>query len=179
MDSFLGEVRLFAYNRTPRNFAPCEGQLLPITQNQALFSLLGHRFGGDGRVNFGLPDLRGRAIVGATSFGPGTQYPLASAIGVDGVTLTVAQMPPHSHEARASRSNADSALPAGAVFAHKAPFKTFSTVMIYTATSSDLVALHVDTIGSAGAAVPHNNMQPFAVANYCICIQGMYPAHAD
>ena len=179
MESFLGEIRLLAYSRIPRDFLPCEGQVLPIVQNQALFALLGSKFGGDGRVNFALPDLRGRAIVGATSFGTGTQYPVATAAGVEGVTLTMAQMPPHSHGVGASTGPADSAVPIGAVFAQAAKFKTFSTVKIYTATSSDLVPLHAGTIGSAGVARPHDNMQPFAVGNYCICVRGPFPSRAD
>lgn len=179
MDSFLGEIRLVAYGRIPRSFLPCDGRMMTIAQNQALFALLGTRFGGDGRINFALPDLRGRAVVGATSFGPGTQYAVGTAVGVESVTLTVAQMPPHTHRVAASEATADSALPTDALFARRAQFKTNPPVMIYTATTSDLTPLHTDTIVVAGKAAAHNNMQPYAVVNYCICINGYYPSRDD
>ncbi len=176
MDSFLGEIRLFAYGQTPRNFLPCDGRLLAISQNTALHSLLATRFGGDGRVNFALPDLRGRAVVGATAFGAGSTYSVGKALGVEGVTLVLNQIPPHTHRVAASEGIADNALPTGAVFAQRAQFKTNPTVMIYTGTTSDLTPLYPETIGSAGVVKPHDNMQPFAVVNYCICVSGLYPS---
>ena len=179
MDGFLGEIRLVAYGRIPRSFLPCDGRLLPIAQNQALFSLLTTRFGGDGKVNFALPDLRGRAVVGATSYEGQAPYAVAKTLGVESVTLTLDKMPPHMHSVVGSSKNANFALPTGSVFATPAKFQTNPTVRIYTADTSNLEPLHVDTIQPAGAAVPHNNMQPYAVVNYCICIRGAYPTHAD
>lgn len=179
MDGYLGEIRVFAFGLIPRHFLPCDGRLMNIGQNQPLFSLLTTRFGGDGKVNFALPDLRGRAVVGATAYAGDAPYAVAKKLGVESVTLTLDKMPPHMHTVAGSQKPANFAIPTNSVFATPAQFQTNPTVNIYTADTSNLEPLHVDTIQHAGAAVPHNNMQPYAVVNYCICILGPYPRHAD
>lgn len=176
MDPWLGEIRQFSFPYAPVGWVPCDGRVLPVNQNQALFSLLGDRFGGDGVTTFGVPDLRGRAIVGATQLtaplDPG--YVIGAAAGVEAVTLTVSQMPSHAHNVRVATTGDAQPVPKGAHFAPVTQSKTFPTVPIYGAYSDAMVPVAAGTVSEAGGG-SHSNMQPFAVVEYCIAIKGTYP----
>ena len=166
-ECFIGEVRLFAGNFAPRNWALCDGQLLPINQNQALFSILGTTYGGDGRTNFGLPDLRGRVPIHEGS-GPGlTPRTLGQKGGAEAHVLTVQEMPAHTHtlNARNQRGNANN--PAGNVLARK---RNFYSTQPQNAMLSD------SAIGTTGGGEAHNNMPPFQALSYIICLQGLFPS---
>lgn len=160
-DPYVGEIRIFGGNFAPRGWALCQGQVLPIVGNDALFAILGTTYGGDGRTNFALPDLRGRAIVGA-GFGPGlSNYPLGSRAGTEEVTLTVNQMPPHAIATSSSprthnRPAAGLGLATGGAYAPVA--------------DADGVQ------HQAGGGEPHNNMPPFLVINYIIALVGVFPS---
>jgi microcystin-dependent protein len=161
-EPFLSEVRMMSFVFAPKGWALCDGQLLPINQNQALFSLLGTTFGGDGRVNFALPDLRGRVPIHV-----GSGHTLGERGGEAAHTLTIAELPTHTHVAQASSSNATVAVPTGNVMA--------STSNGY-APASNLTALLPNTIGSVGGSQAHLNMQPFLTISFCIAIQGIFPS---
>ena len=166
---FLGEVDLVAFNFAPKGWALCEGQLLSINQNTALFSLLGTQYGGDGISTFALPDLRGRMAVGMDQ-GPGLSNRI---IGQNGgeeqVTLAVIQMPSHTHQAYAS-SSANGHSPAGAVWGAQ------PQVFLYSSGSSNLVAMHPQAIGATGGGQAHDNMPPYLVMTYIIALQGIFPS---
>jgi microcystin-dependent protein len=169
-DAFIGEIRPFGFNFPPRNWATCAGQLLPIAQNQALFSLLGTTYGGNGTTNFALPDLRGRVPVHAGS-GPLGTVTLGEMAGVENVTLTAAQLPSHGHGVAASADLAAATSPAAALPGAKPRFGAD----IY-APASNPVALSSTAVGNAGGSQPHNNMQPSLAINFCICLFGIYPS---
>jgi microcystin-dependent protein len=162
-DPFLGEIKLLSFGFAPRGWALCAGQLLPINQNQALFSLLGTQYGGDGRVTFALPDLRGRVPV---HIGGGI-VPGQSA-GAESVTLTTAQMPSHGHarasSLQATSVNASASVPAG---------QPRRGVARYTNAGAPVV---LNGAGVAGGGQPHPNTQPTLVLNFAIALQGIFPS---
>ena len=160
---FLGEIRLCSFNFAPKNWALCNGQLLPINQNQALFSLLGTTFGGDGRVNFALPDLRAR-----TPIHVGGGHTLGERGGEQAHTLSIAELPQHVHEARASSTPGST---------QDATNNVLGTVAsrIYTDPSA-LTALSPTTITNVGGSQAHLNMQPFLTLSFCIALQGIFPS---
>lgn len=164
MDPYLGEIRLVGFGFPIKGWALCNGQLLPINQNQALFALLGTMYGGDGRVTFALPDLRGRMPL----HGPGTQ---GTTGGAASVTLSVAEMPAHTHQAMASDNNTHATSPANRAFGsvEQNGLNTFRT-------ADGSAALHPSSVSTTGGAQPHNNMQPYAVCNYQIALQGIFPS---
>ena len=167
-EAFVGEIRMFAGNFAPRGWAFCDGQLLAVSQNDALFSLLGTIYGGDGRTTFGLPDMRGRIPVHAGT-GPGlSQRRLGARGGAENVTLTVNQLPPHGHAMQASTNPADSGYPAGRVVANTDPLP------IYNAQPADTPA-GTET-GAAGGSQNHPNMMPFQCINFIIALFGVYPS---
>lgn len=176
MDPLLGEIRLFPFDFAPRGWAKCEGQRLLISQYSALFALLGTQFGGDGSKEFALPDLRGRAIVGATQLSPmkDADYANGKMVGVETVTLTDANIPQHSHAVRVAEKGDNRPFPGNGYFAPVTKSGSNPTVAIYGEPSNPLVELKDDTV-SLVPAVGHNNMQPFCVANYCIALTGYYP----
>jgi microcystin-dependent protein len=169
-EPFLAEIRQFGFNFPPRGWAQCDGQILPINQNQALFSLLGTTYGGDGRTTFALPDLRGRSPLHE-----GSGFNLGSNGGAENVVLTVAEMPTHSHAAenaalRAAPGDADTTNPAG---------NSLAKANIYSGDppSVDTNAASVgDTTGNAGGGQGHNNMAPFLAINFCIALTGLFPS---
>ncbi|CAB5690450.1 Phage Tail Collar Domain [Delftia tsuruhatensis] len=163
MEPFVGEIRAFAFNQIPRNWMSCNGALLPIQQNQALFALLGTRYGGNGSTNFALPDLRGRAPLGA-----GGAFPLASADGSETVTLNQNQIPQHTHQVACSSAVATTNVPTNAVMAEAAN----SLAAYGTPTNAFLAPAAVAT---SGDNLPHENMQPSLVVNWCIATQGIFP----
>ncbi len=161
-EPFLGEVRMVGFDFAPRGWALCDGQLLPINQNQALFSLLGTVFGGDGNSTFALPDLRGRTPVHAD-----TEHPLGSASGEETHTLAPGEMPQHSHPVRAAAVTAGTPNPSGAMLA------TASNAIYGSA--KNLLNLVPDTVGATGGQA-HENMQPYLVVNFIIALSGIYPS---
>jgi microcystin-dependent protein len=171
-EPYLGEIRIVGFNFPPRGWATCDGQILPINQNQALFSLLGTTYGGDGRVNFALPDLRGRAPVhfGAS---PGSGNPIIQGErgGVEAVVLNAGQLPAHTHTLEATAEPASTTDPTGAVLAKQARFGP----AIY-AGPDNLQSLHPSALGSAGGGAAHSNMQPYHVLNFVIALQGIFPS---
>jgi microcystin-dependent protein len=167
-DQYVGEIRLFGFNFAPAQWALCNGQLLSISTNSALFSLLGTFYGGDGRTNFALPNLQSRVPIHQ---GQGTglsPYVIGEMSGTETVTLTQQQMPQHGHSALSSGSQADGSRPAGAVLAR-------TTADIYTA-APDGTAMNPGMIGTAGGSQPHPNLQPFLVINFCIALTGIFPS---
>ncbi|SEK88590.1 Microcystin-dependent protein [Colwellia chukchiensis] len=164
---FIGEMRYFAGNFAPRGWAFCDGQLLPISQNTALFSLLGTMYGGDGRTTFALPDMRGRALIHSGN-GPGlTPVTQGSKSGSETVTMTVAQMPSHNHALLANGTAADTATPNGnAIAAEK----------IYKAGQPADKTLHTESIANSGAAQAIDTVQPYIALNCIIALQGIFPS---
>jgi len=163
---FLAEVKIVGFGFAPKGWALCNGQLLPINQNQALFSLLGTTFGGDGRVNFALPDLRARSAIHTD-----TNFPMGTQLGEEAHTLSAAEMPVHDHALMASRDFANATAPAGNVLGAKAG--RFGKD-IY-ANAANLTPLQSGSVGSVGGQ-PHNNMQPFLTLNFVIALQGIFPS---
>lgn len=163
-EGFLGEIRPFAFNFPPRSWAQCDGQLLPIAQNQSLYSLLGTVYGGDGRTTFALPDLRGR-----TPIQPDDSIHTGGRGGEEQVSLTVAQIPNHEHSLNASSDAATTNVPTGQVLAQSSGGNLYGA-------AQNLVSMSPTALAHAGTGQGHDNMQPYTVLNFCICIQGLYPS---
>lgn len=177
-EPYLSEIRLFPFDYAPRGWALCNGALLPIVQNQALYSLLGTIFGGDGKTTFGLPDLRGRVPVspGEDPYS-GTVIKNGEKNGLETVTLTAAQMPAHTHQVRANATNADIATPvttSGATYIW-ALADDLSGVDQNAYTKDSNTSMDVTAVSNSGGGQAHNNMQPYLTLNYCIAIAGTYP----
>ncbi len=164
-EPFLAEIRMVGFNFAPRGWAFCDGQILPINQNQSLYSLLGTTYGGDGRTSFALPDIRSR-----TPIHKGDGHTLGQKGGAETVTLTAAEIAVHTHAAKASSSDADSRTPASDILAKGA-------AIAYTDhDASSSTALRSDTITNAGGGQAHDNMQPYTTLSYCIALQGLFPS---
>jgi microcystin-dependent protein len=163
-DAYLGEIRMFAGNFAPVGWALCDGSVIPIADNEALYTLIGTIYGGDGTSNFALPDLRGRAPLHKS----GT-YPIGSKGGVESVTLTSAQLAAHSHTAMASTADGTATTPADGVWATSI-YASFSTAQAPAATMS------AQAVTAVGSGQPHDNMMPFVVVSYIICTAGSYPS---
>lgn len=164
-DPFIGEVRLFALPYPPPGWAACDGQVLEIAHNEALYSLIGATYGGDGRTTFALPDLRGRTPVGVE--GGATPLALGARGGAERVALGVETMAAHRHGLRAAPDAAAAVSPAGAAFAPLAAG--------YVGAPSSAVEI-AGALGEAGAGAAHDTMQPFAVLQVCIAVSGLYPS---
>lgn len=163
MEPFIGEIRLFSFNGVPNGWAPCQGQLLSISQNQALFSLLGTTYGGNGMDNFALPDLRGRVPIHFNA-----SYPRGIATGTPTHTLTTNEIPMHTHTVSASSASASSANLTGNVWAQET--NAFGP-------AASLAAMSGAAMSSAGGSQPHENMQPYLAVSFYIATQGIYPSH--
>jgi microcystin-dependent protein len=164
MDPFLGEIRAFAFGRIPRGWALCNGAILAIQTNQALFALLGIQYGGNGSTTFGLPDLRGRAPLGFS-----TIFPMGLPNGSESVTLTLNEIPQHTHQLQCNgTTTATTNVPSGAAMAPAA-----NSLPVYGAPTTATLA--ADAVALTGAGLPHQNMQPSLVVNWCIATQGIYP----
>lgn len=161
-EPFLSEIRIMSFGYAPKGWAMANGQLLPINQNQALFSLLGTTFGGDGRVNFALPDLRGR-----TPIHVGSGHTLGEKGGEQAHTLSIAELPTHTHSLNNSNTNAATNSPNNAVLAN-------ATAVYHSPTS--LTSLNPGSVTNVGGSQAHLNMQPFLALNFCIALQGIFPS---
>ena len=167
-DPFVAEIRIFPFNFAPKGWAWCDGQLLPLSQNTALFSLLGTTYGGNGKSNFALPDLQGRAPMHPGQ-GPGLSlHDLGETGGSDTVTLLESEIPSHPHTLRAAAVPATEASPAGHTLAEPAGAPVYNTVQ-------SLVSLSQQALVGAGGDQPHNNMQPYLTFYFCIALQGVFP----
>ena len=173
MEGTIGEIRLFAGNFNPRDWALCQGQLLPIAQNTALFSILGTTYGGNGQTTFGLPDFRGRVAVGA-GFGPGLpQVLLGEVAGTASVILTTANLPAHNHAMQVNNNTTGMAATAAGNFLNS---KTESGESVAESGPSSAAVLAPATIGNTGGNQPFNNMQPYLGMNHVICLFGLFPS---
>jgi microcystin-dependent protein len=167
-DPFVAEIRIFPFNFAPKGWAWCDGQLMPLSQNTALFSLLGTTYGGNGKSNFALPDLQGRAPMHPGQ-GPGLSlHDLGETAGSETVTLLESEIPAHSHALRASVQDATSRVPVGELPA------TSLGLSLYGPTPAN-VSLSPNALAPAGGDAPHNNMQPFLTFYFCIALQGVFP----
>lgn len=160
-DAFLGEIRLLSFSYAPVGWALCDGSILPIAQHEALFSILGNRYGGDGSTTFGLPDLRGRVPIHTKD-----NSHIGEKLGEENHQLTLPEIPVHTHTSRCSTEAADNKTAAGNIWAA-------STQMPYSTTSNKLDS--VQALATMGASAVHNNMQPYTVINYCIALTGIFP----
>lgn len=169
-DPFLGQIAFVPYNFVPRNWAACDGQLLPIAQYSALFSLLGTTYGGNGQTNFALPDMRGRSLVDDGQ-GPGLQiYDIGEKAGQESVTLTTNEMPAHNHILTAVTTEGNESSPTGNVPANtKTLDKEYSSATQNTTMKNTMVA-------NAGGNQPHENRSPYLVMKCIIALQGIYPS---
>lgn len=173
-DFFLGQIMMTGFNFAPRSWALADGQPLSIAQNSALFSLLGTQFGGNGQTTFALPDLRGRTPVGyGASADPGwqpAQVQIGEAGGVENVTLVQSELPSHQHTVSGSSARATSADPTGRTFAVRRSGNGFASSSAFGLSGAAGFA-----VGTAGSSQPHPNMQPYAVINFCVALQGIFP----
>jgi len=169
VDPFIAEIRIFGFNFAPTGWALCDGQILPISQNTALFSLLGTTYGGDGKSNFALPNLQGQAPMHPGQ-GPGLSlHDLGESGGSETVTLLDSETPVHAHSWMGSTQTAEDRTPANEVFARATGGD------LYTTDASNMVQLAPTAIAPVGGGLPHNNMQPYVTLNFCIALQGVYP----
>lgn len=169
-DQFVAEIRIFPFNFPPTGWAFCQGQLMPISQNTALFSLLGTVYGGDGKSTFALPDLQGNAAM-QPGQGQGLSLrDLGEIGGSETVTLLVSEMPFHTHSLAVSAEIADVQTPTADCSLGRSGGGN-----AYTATVANVVQLAPQALAPAGGSLPHNNMQPYLTLNYCIALQGIFP----
>jgi microcystin-dependent protein len=162
-EPFLAEIRLMSFEFAPKGWAQCNGQLLPINQNQALFSLLGTTFGGDGRVNFALPDLRGRVPIHV-----GAGHTLGERGGEQAHTLSISELPSHAHLVQATGATGTTPVPTGNVLAD-------SPSQLYAPPGATTM-LDSSSVTNTGGTQAHLNMQPFLTLNFCIALQGIFPS---
>jgi microcystin-dependent protein len=172
MDPFIGEVKLFAGAFAPRGWAFCDGQLLAINQNTALFSIIGTTYGGDGRTTFALPDLRGRVPLGPRRGAGLSDYREGQKGGVEHVTLTTSQMPNHSHSLNADTNAGTTNVPTNHILANTAAFDNEYS------TQSPNTTMNTTAIGNTGGNQSHENRQPFLAINYIIAVQGVFPSRS-
>jgi microcystin-dependent protein len=170
MDPFLAEIRIMGFTFAPKGWAQCNGQLMSISQNTALFALLGVSFGGDGRVTFGLPNLTGGATVVGAGSGPGlSDRYVGETGGEEYVTLTTSEVPPHPHTVLATNSPADVSSPTPTTAIARSTGKP-----AYGAAAA-MQAMDLDVVAPVGGSQPHNNLMPYLTLNYCIALQGVFP----
>ncbi len=167
-DPFVAEIRIFPFNFAPKGWAWCNGQIMPISQNTALFSLLGTTYGGDGTSTFALPDLQGRAQMHPGQ-GPGLSlHDLGETGGSETVTLLQSEVPAHNHTVNVSGRPANENDAEGQYWAG-------ASINVYNANATNLGAMAPQALSIAGASLPHNNLQPYLTVNFCIALQGVFP----
>jgi microcystin-dependent protein len=168
---FVGEVRAFGFNFAPKGWAFCDNQLLPISQNTALFSLLGTFYGGDGKSTFALPGMQGN-LSNSQGQGPGlSAYFIGQASGSQTVTLLQSEMPQHNHNLMTDPLDP----PDGSSPANASQSRSTQT-LLYTTATTPLVPMNINAITVSGSSLPHNNMMPYLCLNFCIAMQGVFPA---
>lgn len=165
-EPFLSEIRIMSFGFAPKGWALCNGQLLPINQNQALFSLLGTTYGGDGRVNFGLPDLQGRVPIHM-----GSGHTLGERGGEQAHTLSISEIPTHVHVLNASTTVATTNTPGNTLVTGQSTASS-----LYASAASGLVAMSPAAVANVGGSQAHLNMEPFLVLNFSIALQGIFPS---
>jgi microcystin-dependent protein len=168
-DPFVAEIRIFPFNFAPTGWAFCDGQILPLSQNTALFSLLGTTYGGDGKSTFALPDLQGNIPIHPGQGAGLSQYSLGQTGGSDFVTLLQSEIPIHSHTPNASYADGTDQVPTGSRYASGVGIGAYAAV-------GPLTQLSPNAIAPAGGDQPHNNLMPYLTLNYCIALQGVFPA---
>jgi microcystin-dependent protein len=171
-DQFLGQITIFPFDFAPLGWATCDGQILSIAQNTALFSLLGTQYGGNGTSNFALPNQQG---CGALGMGQGTgltEREIGETGGSATVTLMTTQIPAHAHSVKCATTTGNAASPVGNSFGSAQRGKPDG----YAGTTGTVVAMSTSAVGSAGGGQPHDNMQPYLTLNYCIALQGIFPS---
>lgn len=164
-EPFLSEIRIFSFNFAPKGWAACNGQLLPINQNQALFSLLGTTYGGNGQTTFALPNLRGRVPIHT-----GNGHTLGEAAGSSAVTVNIQQLPTHMHPLNATTVPATTNTPTNALMLAQ------STASQLYGAPNNLQAMAPNAVSSVGGSQAHTNMMPYLVLNFCIALQGIFPS---
>jgi microcystin-dependent protein len=174
-DTFLGEIRVVGFNFAPQGWALCDGQLIAIVQNTALFSLLGTQYGGDGRSTFGLPNFQGNFAVGQGQGAGLGAYTMGDSDGVASVALTQQQMAGHSHLPQASAGVGTTNNPANAVWAEARVGRVLDQVY---ATSGGLAPMAATALGTSGSSQPHNNLPPYLVVNFIIALTGIFPSRS-
>jgi microcystin-dependent protein len=169
---YIGEIRMFAGNFNPSGWEFCNGQLMPISENDTLFVVIGTTYGGDGQETFGLPNLQSRIPLHmGTDAATGTTFQIGEAAGVEQVTLTVAQIPAHNHPLTATNDSGSQANAGNAVLAAQSP------VSIYRPNATPPnVPMNASSVGAAGGSQPHDNMQPYTCINYIISLFGLFPS---
>lgn len=168
MDPFVAEIRIFPFNFPPKGWAFCNGQILPLSQNTALFSLLGTTYGGDGKSNFALPNIQGNAVMHPGQ-GPGLSlHDLGEIGGTETVTLLESEIPSHTHSLMAATLNSQSTTPTNNSLGRGNPIR------VYTA-SGVTANMAANTVNPSGQSQPHNNMMPYLAMNFCIALQGVFP----
>jgi microcystin-dependent protein len=176
MEQFIGEIRAFPFNFAPKDWALCNGQLLAVSSNTALFAILGTTYGGNGTSTFGLPNLQGRVVVGAGQ-GPGLRFwELGEMAGEDNVTLLSTEMPFHSHSITGMNNPGTQPAPSDTAYLSR-DIRGGSGVIQYMQTGgTPATPMAPNALGVSGSTMPHDNQQPFQVLNYCIALRGIFPA---
>lgn len=166
-EPFLAEIRIVGFPFAPRGWAFCDGQILPINQNQSLYSLLGMTYGGDGGTYFALPDLRGRTPIHVGQSDGGSYHSLGQKSGEESHTLSATEMPTHDHALKATKQNGDAPIPGDTMLA---------AYLNGYRNGTNQANLRPDTVANAGSGQAHDNMQPFIALNFCIALQGLFPS---
>jgi microcystin-dependent protein len=170
---FVAEIRIFGFNFPPVGWAACDGQLLPISQNTAVFSLLGTNYGGNGTSTFGLPNLQGNVPM-HWGQGPGlSPHAIGESAGSETVTLSNSEMPSHNHVVRAQVTPANLSTPSSS-----ATLARSSGGFAYQSSASGLQSMDLNTLAPSGGNLPHNNLMPYLTLNFCIALQGLFPSHS-
>jgi microcystin-dependent protein len=169
-DPFVAEIRMLPYTFAPKGWATCDGQLIPLSQNTALFSLLGTYYGGNGKSNFALPNLMGSAPMGVGQSPGGSEHYLGEQGGSATVTLIDTEIPSHSHAVRASNERGDNSVPGPSVV-----LSGSAGGSVYSQGATVGPTLDPNTVSPAGGSAPHNNMQPYLTLQFCIAMQGVFP----
>ena len=173
-DQFVAEIRIFPFNFPPTGWAFCDGQLMPLSQNTALFSLLGTTYGGDGKSTFALPDLQGAAPLQPGQGQGLSLYDLGEMTGVESVTLLESEIPAHTHSMNAANIPADQASPGAN--GDRSMARSVNGFAYIPPAGQTLVNMNFQSLAPAGGSLPHNNMMPYLTLNFCIALQGIFPA---